>query len=352
MNPIVIAHFDIETATNQGDEPGQIPWDDHNRIEFACGVIQWTLYLRDEAQATTARKELQTNVYFSPLAMIDDLLQPWAHVICGYNAHHFDLPVLVHQAIPEEAGPYVDDRDIGLILGLARKIEQSTGRLEFPLLRLEPVRESTALAHPLGWIGRLQASIVERALRTCRYDRKIERRISNWVKLTSGYSNVLPPGMGAFRWSRVELLRHLRAKLFDPMAWMVPLINHPHPTSLDALREGLEIDPWKLDGEVFGSHAEIPKMWNAGRIWEVIDCCKADVEVLAVLLQQGMTGRNPAIFSKHLKEKNADNSPTLAFRWEQKEEGAKWKYRIPTAEWWPLLTETAERVRECQRLSS
>jgi hypothetical protein len=317
MNPIVVAVFDIETSTNQGGEPGQVPWGDHDRIGFACGVICWyAIHLENK---TFRGSVLQTNCYWSPIAMLDDLLRPWAHVLCGYNAHRFDLPVLVHQAIPPLPGPWLQTVDPAVVARVARVMALAGGY--HPLVQLvgPPARVTVPWWRrllPVPWQGHHAATV--EAMRA-------------WKALGRAYSSLVPTGATVLSQDRETLLATLQARLFDPLRWLEALTGAPHVAKLDYLREGLERPEYLVDGNPV-DHSAIPTMWRKGRIWEVIDICKDDVDVLCQLLHAGCYGR---IFARRLNTTHEGRPVDL--RTCQNAPGAQWPYAIPTDDWWRIL---------------
>lgn len=136
----------------------------------------------------------------------------------------------------------------------------------------------------------------------------------------------------------------LQEKLFDPMAWLAERSGHPHPASLDNLREGIEREPWTYDGKVI-DHGDIPLMWCDGFMWPVIDCCRDDVEALRDILHTGVHGR---ISANKLRETHEGKPCGDVRQWLETREKAKFKYSIDTRDWWPELVDIATRVREKQ----
>lgn len=335
-SPIIVAVFDIETSVPCGG-PGMPSWTDYDRIGFACGVITWYRLDRPDP-ARVWGTPLHTNVYWSPAAMIDDLLRPWSHAICAYNGDQFDIPVLVHQAVPPERGPYLQTSDAALVAHVAKALHAAQ-QSSWPLVRLDgKVRDWSqptslwdrflALLGP-AWDGRWSGLPLD-----------AREKLKAWMRLTNGQSRVYPMGVAGMDTSREALLSALRAKLFDPLAWFRERTGHPHLVRLDWLREGLELPEYLVDGKPV-DHALIPGMWNEGRIWEVIGTCRDDVNVLCRVLQAGCHG--PRLFTQRVR--NDDHPVDLSPFDQQNIPGAKWRYSFDTRSWWDHLTRVATHTR-------
>ena len=340
---LVVAVYDSETKYDPTKVGG---WSEHERMGFAFGVVSWVHYRQNGA--AVSRATLATNVYWSPVAMVDDLLRPWAHALCAYNGHRFDIPLLVSQAIAPMAGPYLGHPDPKAVAAVAGHL-WTAGVQRFPLVRME--QEIPKFAHlPKLW-DRFRAALMARWMTNGGLPRAMGHRLGEWMQRGADYSRLVPPGTTNLAMSRAELAAELQARTFDPLAWLGEESGNPHVAKLDYLREGLEREPWKLDGEVV-HHGEIPRMWREGMVWQVVDCCRDDVDALSELLQQGLSGgRNAHINANQLNStaRNAAGQRVPMGATDQwisphHGDGGLWKYRIPTAAWSGIL-EDIRRTR-------
>lgn len=102
MTDLVVAFFDIETGNDPfGEKQGPMwPLLPFEEIRFAVGVVRYVHFRKETTPKGTkyGHALLLENVHFSPGALLADLLRPICHVVCGYNAVQFDVPILAAKA--------------------------------------------------------------------------------------------------------------------------------------------------------------------------------------------------------------------------------------------------------------
>ena len=312
---LIIALYDIETAVSPPDAGG---WGDHDRHTFACGIVRWVRYVRRDN--VVYRRCLAQSVYWSPVAMCDDLLRPDAHLCMAFNGHRFDVPTLAYQAVPEAPGVYLADPTPAQ-LAQARAYLASLGIGGEPgIVRPDHDPAQTLPATPPPFRGPGLAAW--------------HARVCEWIERAqeAGYSRLVPTGAAGLGWSRGELIDELTARTLDPLAIWGEQTGHPHLTSLEQIRLGLN-PPGERDRvaapDVGG--AEVPRLWSQGRRWACVAKCAADVEILEHLLHQAFSASR--LYCDYLNETTPTGAPSSLSGWGGLP-GGVWRWHIPTDDWW------------------
>ncbi len=319
---LTLAIYDIETANNpflQTGQPGSWPLRPLDEVGFAVGVVRWVTFWRDRnGQVRRARRA--ENVHFSPVALLDDLFRPWSHAVVGYNALHFDNPVTVAAAVWPEPGVFLSVEDGPATQEQRAEWAQHLARAGLP---------------------------VDAAKFIADLDDEHAARFLAREKLHKEHSRLILPGSVGLAAPRAAVLEALNARTFDPLAELADLTGHPHVAKLDYFREGMKLEPFKLDGaEVTG--ADVPRMWEEGLVWSVVDKCRHDVNVLEELMHHAFFGGASArLQTPSLNRTYVDGNgktvevPVEAWLAPAADSGAINRYRIPTGDWWDRIAAIA-----------
>ena len=340
----VVALYDVESR-HAADEVGG--WDNIDKMGFACGVIRWVVMLKDD-DGSAKWANLAENVYWSPAAMVDDLLRPMSEVIVAYNGLRFDNRLLASAVVPEISGPYQRASSAELIANFQRRMRQLYIQGS-PLVRLDVAPELPQA--PSGWWERLLRHLLDRVIVGKGYTPSAVKRIGDWMELGAGQSRLIPAGSAGLVWTRERLRAALDAKTFDPLAMLADAFGYPHPVRLDHLREGLQREPFLVDGHPL-DHAAIPRMYREGRWWTVVNACRDDVDTLCALLHQAVGGRSPLLFLNRIEARTrSDETGGLVaaarsrFKSRHADSGGLWQYHIPTGHWPDAIMAIAEKTR-------
>lgn len=323
MQTLTLAIYDLETSNNPFLEQGTRgnwtlrPLDE---IGFAVGIVRWVTFWRD-AKGHVKRARRAENVHFSPVALLDDLLRPWAHAVVGYNALHFDNRVVTAAAVWDEPGVYLG-------------IDPTTA-------------EAAALEERIAAAGVPRAA----ARYVANLDPGTAAAFAARVELHREHSRLILPGTVGIGATRDQVLQVLNARTFDPLRVLAEVTGHLHVAKLDYFRRGMKLDPFLVDGaEVTG--ADVPRMWNEGLVWSVVDKCRHDVHVLEELMHHAFFGGEGARLQVPTLNRTYTDPdgrtvevPIEAFLAPNADAGAENRYRIPTADWWDRVSTLARASR-------
>lgn len=317
MNALTLALYDIETSNNPFPT-GREPMRPLDEIGFAVGIVRFVTFVRRPTGDVTRARRCE-NVHFGPVPMLDDLLRPWAHAVVGFNALHFDNPVLVASAVWPEPGIY---------LGIdATQAEISA-------------HEEQLQAYGIGrgaakYIANLDPGLVSVFL-----DR---------LKLTREHSKLIVPGAVGIAAKREHVLEALNARTLDPLAELARLTGHPHVAKLEYFRDLGKVAPFEIDGQAV-TGAEVPGMWQDGRVWDVVAKCRNDLDVLEELVHHALWGGDRAELrtkklNRYYTGEHGETVEVPIDAWENPTAGAEFRYRLPTGDWWDRLVSIARSTR-------
>ncbi len=347
---LVVAVFDVETAndeTEAGGWPEGHPGGINDGWRFAVGVVRW-LHLRRTARRRVSYAVLAQNVYWSPVAMLDDLYQPWHHALVGWNAHAFDLPVLVGSAVPPLPGPYQVAPSPADVVAVARRMRAA--HLDgWPLVVLG---RSTAYRPPTGWVERALAWWQARGLEVSTRTAREAEQLAAWV-MAHRYSRMYPAGVVGLGRSREEHMETLRARTFDPLRFWAEETGHPHVVSLRDMHRAFAkaksgASSQKATGDT-GDHAGVPSLWQRGLMWSVVETCDGDVDDLAEVLHTGLNANKLGVDGLRTSYRNREGALVEApgvMGLRSQAEGGLYEYHLPTTGWWNTLETIANLSRQ------
>lgn len=247
---------------------------------FAVGVVHYDVWRR--VGRRMHRKTLLRNVHFSPAAFLDDLLrrphrhreidvpQTGAHAVVMWRRDGFQCAV--DAAVSAEPGVYVHPLDAASVrAGLGGAVEH-----------VQPLPSSV----PLSWLTAFQAS-----------------------------STLLTPGtiaIGGGRDSVREALEDCTWSMRDALADIAGLDgDDPDPCTLADIAAPLSI--------------AMPDEADTGA-WALASAAGDEVGVLTEALHVAMYGENGRLLVNHLQGFGASHLRA-------EEEGATWRYQLPTDHW-------------------
>lgn len=326
MRTLTLAIYDLETSNNPFIETGtrgNWPLRPFDEIGFAVGVVRFVTFWRNEKGHVTRARRAE-NVHFSPVALLDDLLRPWVHAVVAYNGVHFDNRVLTAAAVWPDPGVFLETGGAPPTEDQRAQWAQHLARCGLPASSAQFIADHDG-AHAARYLAR--------------------------VELHREHSRLILPGAVGLAAPREAVLAALDARTFDPLRVLGELTGHPHVAKLDYFRQGMKLKPFLIDGaEVTG--ADVPRLWQEGAVWSVVDKCRADVNVLEELLHHAFFGGASArLLVPTLNRTFTDSGgnlvevPIEAFLSPHADSGAENRYRIPTADWWDRVSTLARTSR-------
>lgn len=309
MNALTIALYDIATIPcgDPEDEP-----------QYVAGVVRFVTYRRDHANVVTRARKAE-NVHFGPVALLDDLFRPWVHAVVAYGGHRDLGPALVNAAVWPEPGIY-----IGGELTEEAFIAATEERLRHYGL------------HP--GVARFMATMEPGAVDA------FERRL----KATSGHTRLIPPGAVGVAAKRDAVARFLAERTLDPLTKFEALTGHPHLVPLSGWRELTDVKPLVFDGEN-ATVDDAVGWWAEGRVWDVVDYLRNELDVLEDLVNSALFGGPAAVLRTNAVSRGYQRMGTYIAAdvagLEARTPGGRFRYAIPTGDWWDQLVTIAKTTR-------